>query len=127
MPLGQFIIANQSQFPNLRIGNQIRHLEFNAQRNLSDASEDYFVKYLHTTVDKVMEEAAAFQQRIMQPKKETHAPPTSAPPEPPKRRVAIFVPCRKRCRRARGKGRRESLVLKRLLSGIVESAEQCGQ
>jgi hypothetical protein len=31
--------------------------------------------------------------RVAQSQKPTHAPPTSAPPEPSKRRVAVFVPC----------------------------------
>jgi hypothetical protein len=91
--LGQFIVANQKYFPSYQIGQQIRHLEFNAQRNLPEASEEYFKKYLHTTVEKAMEEAAKVQFELTQPAKETHAPPTSAPPGPPKRRVVVFASC----------------------------------
>jgi hypothetical protein len=91
--LGQFIIANQKYFPNYQIGQQIRHLEYNAQRNLPDDSEKYFQKYLGVTVEKAMEEAAKVQFELTQPPKETHAPPTSAPPEPPKRRVVVYTSC----------------------------------
>jgi hypothetical protein len=67
--LGQFINANQSEFPKYRIGNEIRHLEYNAQRNLPEASEAYFQKHLHTTVDKAMAEAAAVMERQAGPQK----------------------------------------------------------
>jgi hypothetical protein len=65
--LGQFIHANQRDFPDYHIGNQLRHLEYNAQRNLADASEDYFRKYLGTTVEKAMDRAAAVMNRKANP------------------------------------------------------------
>jgi hypothetical protein len=89
--LAQYISFNQSAFPTIRIGNGIRHLEYNAQRGLDTQSYAFFEK-MGTSVDKAVEAVSAHQYQLAHPKP-THAMPTSAPPEAPKRSVAVFVSC----------------------------------
>ena len=82
--LAQYISFNQSAFPTIRIGNGIRHLEYNAQRGLDTQSYAFFEK-MGTSVDKAVEAVSAHQYQLAHPKP-THAMPTSVPPEAPKRR-----------------------------------------
>jgi hypothetical protein len=103
--LGQFIHANQRDFPDCHIGNQLRHLEYNAQRNLADASEDFFRKYLHTTVEKAMDRAAAVMNRKANPPQPASVQDNGAvavriidlsegsKPAPANPRAAVFVDC----------------------------------
>jgi len=101
--LGQWLIANQKDFPNYYLDSLgIRHLEYNAIRNLPEASETYFKKKFGQSIEQLMNMVTQFQAQKDKPKPVQTAvdavavriidlsAPTASPQDP---RAAMFVNC----------------------------------
>lgn len=100
--LGQHIVADPELHRNFYIGNQVRHLEWCAQRNKPEEAEQYFIRTFGKTAEQIIQEISTFQIERAKPKpvpvdKDAIAvrvidlsAPTSTPQDP---RAAVFIDC----------------------------------
>ena len=66
--LGQHIVADPELHRKYYIGNQIRHLEYCAQRNKPELAEQYFTRTFGKTADQIIQEISTIQIERAKPK-----------------------------------------------------------